>query len=415
MRVLSEYERRKFIVLVMIVSISGFSQGMLLPLISIIFEHDGVTSSMNGLHATGLYIGTLIISPFIEGPIRKFGYKPVILAGGFFVFVSLFMFPLWKSVVFWFVLRLIIGVGDSVIHFATQTWITSTTPNAKLGKSLAIYGLSFGVGFAVGPLLVKLISISEALPFIISSALSLIIWIFVFFLKNEQPIVVSNEVEHKGIQRYKVTLKYGWVAFLPAFVDGFLDSSLNTMFPIYAIRDGFDIGMVTIILMAFSIGGIFSEIPLGILGDKIGRYKILLMALGGGAIVFMMASFFEHSQILVAGAFFVAGLLSGSIFSLSVTYMTDLTPKDLLTTGNLLCGISLSLGSISGPLVGGMYLELFKGMSPLLLVAGFLIIVLTVLVHFGREKKAKAITVGSMNVGNVLHLETMKVSENVQN
>jgi len=415
MRVLSEYERRKFVVLVMIVSISGFSQGMLLPLISIIFEHDGVTSSMNGLHATSLYIGTLLISPFIERPIRRFGYKPVILTGGFLVFVSLFMFPLWKSVVFWFVLRLIIGVGDSVIHFATQTWITSTTPNARLGKSLAIYGLSFGVGFAVGPLLVKLISITEALPFMISSVLSLIIWIFVFFLKNEQPITVSNEVELKGIKRYKIALKFGWVPLLPAFVDGFLDSMLNTMFPIYAIRGGFDIGSVSIILMAFSIGGILSEVPLGILGDKIGRYKILLMALSGGAIIFMIASVFEHSQILITGAFFVAGLLSGSIFSLSVTYMTDLTPKDLLTTGNLLCGISLSLGSISGPLFGGMYLELFKGMSPLLLVAGLLIIVLTVLVHFAREQKVKTVSVGSMNVGNVLHLETIKVSENVQN
>lgn len=416
MRVLSEYERRRFTVLVIIVAISGFSQGMLLPLISIIFEQDGVPSSLNGLHATGLYIGTLLISPFIEWPVRKYGYKPVILFGGVIVFASLLMFPLWKSVTFWFVLRLLIGIGDTAIHFATQTWITSSTPNAKLGKNLAIYGLSFGVGFAVGPLFVGFLDISLALPFIISSVLSLFVWTFVFLLKNEKPVCSTAKIEVSSIKRYQTALKYGWIAFLPPFVDGFLESSLNALFPVYAMRNGFEIGTVTIILAAFSIGGILSQVPLGILGDKIGRYKILLIALGGGAAIFTIASIFEHSQMLVAAAFFVAGLLSGSIFSLSVTYMADLTPKDLLTTGNLLCGISLSLGSLSGPLFGGLYLQLFDGVSFLLLMAIVLVVVFIILMHFGREKKAKTVTVSSLNVGNVLGLEkSMQVSENVQN
>ena len=161
------YAKRRFWVLVAIVSISGFSQGMLLPLISIIFERDGVSSALNGLNATGLYIGTLLISPFIEKPLRKFGYKPVILTGGAIVLISLMLFPLWKSLLFWFILRLFIGIGDNALHFASQTWITSTAHHETLGKSIAIYGLSFGVGFAVGPLMVPLVNISEALPFIV--------------------------------------------------------------------------------------------------------------------------------------------------------------------------------------------------------------------------------------------------------
>ena len=39
---------------------------MLLPLIAIIFEEDGLSSSLNGLHATSLYIGVLFVSPLIE-------------------------------------------------------------------------------------------------------------------------------------------------------------------------------------------------------------------------------------------------------------------------------------------------------------------------------------------------------------
>jgi hypothetical protein len=41
-------QRIRFWILVSIVGISGFSQGMLLPLIAIIFENSGVSSSLNG-------------------------------------------------------------------------------------------------------------------------------------------------------------------------------------------------------------------------------------------------------------------------------------------------------------------------------------------------------------------------------
>ena len=164
-------EKRRFWILVAIVSISGFSQGMLLPLISVIFEKDGLSSSLNGLNATGLYIGTLLISPFMEQPLRRFGYKPIIIVGGMLVFISLLLFPLWKSVVFWFILRLFIGIGDHALHFSTQTWITSFSPQERLGRNIALYGLSFGIGFAAGPLFLPLVTVYEGLPFIVSGLL----------------------------------------------------------------------------------------------------------------------------------------------------------------------------------------------------------------------------------------------------
>ena len=54
------------LIMVGIVAISGLSQGMLLPAIAMIFEQEGVSSSINGIHATALYIGILVISPFLE-------------------------------------------------------------------------------------------------------------------------------------------------------------------------------------------------------------------------------------------------------------------------------------------------------------------------------------------------------------
>ena len=373
MNVLSNYEQRKFWVLVLIVSISGFSQGLLLPLISLIFEHDGVSSALNGFTATGIYVGTLLITPFCEAPLRRFGYKPLIIFGGLVVILSLLMFPLWKSVMFWFILRLLIGVGDHLLHFSTQTWITSTAERSTLGKSMAIYGLSFGVGFAVGPLFVPLIDVSQSLPFIISSVLCFISWSLVFTIKNEKPEPLTVTEKSHGIVRYVAVFKYAWIAFIPSFTYGFLESSLNSVYAVSAIRIGLEVKLVSVILSAFAIGAIITQLPLGTLGDKIGRSKVVTGGFGIGALLFMLCSIYEENGYVVLVLFALAGMVLGSMFSLGITFMADLTPRELLPTGNLLCGIFFSVGSLVGPIAGGIYLD-YVDASFLWLVALFLLL-----------------------------------------
>lgn len=360
----------RFWVLVLIVSISGFSQGMLLPLISMIFERDGVSSSLNGLNATALYIGTLIIAPFMEAPLRRFGYKPTIIAGGILVIVALLSFPLWKSIVFWFVLRLLIGIGDQALHFSTQTWVTSTSSMDRIGRNISIYGLSVGVGFAVGPMFVPLVDIYEGLPFIVSACLSFFVWVLVFMLDNDRPaMMIGDTAQDRFTSRFKATFIVAWIAFLGPFGYGFLESSLNSMFPVYALRIGIPLTMISFIIPTFAVGGIISQIPLGILSDKIGRKKVMLITLGGASIAFAGAGVMGSNVIGIMIMFFIGGLFSGSIFSLGIAYMSDLTPKSLLPTGNLMCGIFFSIGSLTGPILGGFFLEIQKEFSYLFLFA----------------------------------------------
>lgn len=376
----------RFWILVSIVAISGFSQGMLLPLIAVIFEKSGVSSSLNGLNATALYIGILLVSPFMEQPLRKFGYKPVIIFGGIIVFVSLALFPLWKTFWFWFALRLLIGIGDHALHFATQTWITSSSPAEKRGRNISLYGLFFGIGFATGPLMTPLVFINEALPFIVSSLLCLIGWAFVFTLKNEFP---EQEVHINSflatIKQFKKALKYGWVAFLPPFSYGFLESSLNGSFPVYALRMNIDVSSVSLVLSAFAIGSIITQLPLGMLSDQYGRRNILMTVLFLGFFSFTAASFLEHSFIGLFIAFLISGMVVGSTFSLGISYMTDLVPRDLLPTGNLLCGIFFSLGSLSGPIIGGLFIKFFQSVSFFYIISTMLLALSFIIFTFGKK------------------------------
>jgi len=150
--------------------------------------------------------------------------------------------------------------------------------------------------------------------------------------------------------------------------------------------------MIPIILSVFTFGGILTQVPLGAIGDKVGRRNVLMIGSFGGAIIFGIASFVEHSQMAVAVAFFFAGTLVGSMFSLGITYMADLTPKELMPTGNLLCGIALSIGSLTGPFLGGIYLE-YVNYSFLILVAILLLAIAITLLVFGRNKNKRPVSV----------------------
>jgi MFS family permease len=387
----------RFWILIGIVAISGFSQGMLMPLIAIIFEQDGVSSSINGLHATGIYIGILLASPFMEKPLRKFGYKPIIMFGGFAIILCLAFFPLWKSIWFWFLLRLFIGIGDNMLHFGTQTWITSFSPPNRRGLNISLYGLFFGVGFAVGPVMTRLLEVSEALPFIISSGLSLLAWTTLFFLKNEYPEQGEGKSSFfSTFSRFGQVWKYAWVAFLPPFGYGFLEASLNGNFPVYALRIGIDVNAVSIILPAFAIGGIVFQLPLGMLSDSFGRRKVLMAIMVSGFIAFTAAGIFQQSAVGLFVCFFIAGMLVGSTYSLGISFMTDLLPRQLLPAGNIMCSILYSLGSISGPFVGGLAIQYLKGISFFYMIS-FMLLAIFIAFFFFRPKSELDGTVKSVS------------------
>ncbi len=388
---MKQNQRFRFWILIGIVAISGYAQGMLLPLIAIIFEKDGLSPALNGLHATGLYIGVLFVSPLMEAPLRRFGYKPIILIGGLAVAISMALFPIWKSFWFWFILRLIIGIGDHILHFGTQTWITSFSPNHKRGRNISLYGLFFSLGFAAGPLMTRLVEVNEALPFIVASIISLATWCLIWFLKNDFPEPTNEPDSFLGtIKRFGQVFKYAWVAFLPPFGYGFMETSLHGNFPVFALRTGLDISAVSIILPAFAVGSIIFQLPLGILSDKLGRKSVLLTVMILGICSFIMAGLLRDSVIGLLICFSISGMFVGSTFSLGLSYMADLLPRSLLPTGNLMCGIFYSLGSISGPFFGGLTIHYFSGGSFFYMISGLLFCIFVSLLVF-RPKRVEVL------------------------
>lgn len=388
----TESFRARFIILSVIVCISGFSQGMLLPLISFIFENRQVSATINGLHASGLYIGVLLSALFIEAPLRRYGFRPMIITGGAIVGLSLLAFPLLDSIWLWFILRLIVGIGDNALHFSTQTWLTTSTPQHKLGKVIAFYGLFFSAGFMIGPKVSELVTIWEPLPFLVSGVLTMMAWPLIFLLKGAEgakPEDTGGEASLVNtLKNFRDVLKTSWVAFLFPMLYGVLEASLNSNFPVFAIRHDFKLSEITWILPAFSLGAILLQVPIGGLGDRVGRGKLINILLALGVATFLMMEIFSGSFIMLLLSFILAGIFVGSMYSLGISYMTDITPKSNLPAGNLMAGVMFSLGSISGPAAGGAIIGMTGGAHYFTFFACIIFVLVTMNILFMQKGKA---------------------------
>src|SRR5690606_15869827 len=122
-----------------------------------------------------------------------------------------------------------------------------------------------------------------------------------------------------------------------------------------------------------------------------GRRTILMIVLFLGFLSFTIASFLEHSHVGLWLCITFAGMAVGSTFSLGISYMTDLMPKNLLPTGNLLCGVLFSIGSLVGPFVGGLFIQFFESISFFNVIGTILFLIFIILSVFGTRTATKTV------------------------
>ncbi len=355
------------VILIGVIIIAGLSQGLLLPVLSIFMEQRGVSSSVNGLHAAALYVGSFAMSLVAERLLRRTGFKKLLLSGVVLVMVALPLFPLVADVRIWLVLRILVGIGDSAIHFTSQLWMLLLSPPEKRGRNISLYGMSYGLGFSIGPLGIRLLSYGHAIPFVILSVLFLVMVVLVVvYLPNRSPESMDSK-EQAGAPRQVLHIyRLAWFALIPALLYGYMEASMNSNFPIYGLRSGLSSEDISSLLPFFGIGGLLLQLPLGLLSDRFGRKKVLMTAGLTGGLLFMAVPLAGNDFVAILLLFMGAGGLVGSFFSLGLAYAADLLPRHLLPVANVIASFHFNFGSIAGPNLGGMAMQ--WGAAPLLFV-----------------------------------------------
>jgi len=232
----------------------------------------------------GIYSMVHIPSNLIFGRlVDKFGRKRLIAFGVFLDGVSLLLYALAQDPFFLLFGRIIHGIGGGFGGPATMAYISDATSQKRSGRGMALYGMSIGfsnlVGFMLGGLVAQIIGASN-LFFIIAIILFIMSFTSLLLPEIYQPskekLILRKEIKkfRKVVFRKSMISPYfSMVAMM--FNMGIVTAAYTVMLEFADYTTG-QTGMILSIMVIFSL---LIHYPAGILSDKIGYTKVMLIGL----------------------------------------------------------------------------------------------------------------------------------------
>jgi len=136
------------IFLVVLVDILGLT--LILPLLPFYAERFGASPIVVGLLGATFAACQLVSGPILGGLSDRFGRRPLLLVSQVGTFLGFLLLARADALWMVFVSRVIDGATAGNLTIA-QAYITDVTPPSQRARAFALIGVSFGLGFLVGP------------------------------------------------------------------------------------------------------------------------------------------------------------------------------------------------------------------------------------------------------------------------
>ena len=158
------------IFLIVLVDVLGFT--IVIPLLAIYAERFGASAFTATLLVPTYAVCQLVAGPILGGLSDRFGRRKILVISQLGTLVGFIMLANAAALWMVFIGRLIDGVTAGNITIA-QAYISDNTPPEKRARSFALIGISFGIGFMIGPAMSGWLSqYSLATPFWVAAAMS---------------------------------------------------------------------------------------------------------------------------------------------------------------------------------------------------------------------------------------------------
>jgi MFS family permease len=358
------------------VTVFGVTIGLAGPLLSLTLEARGVGAGLNGLNAGTTFLGVILGPLLTPRGVRLLGLRNLILTC--FV-IDIAVFPLMRvfdSVLAWSLLRILLGMVGSSIFTASEAWITIVAGDTARGRVLGLYAASLSAGFALGPLVLSLAGIEGWLPFIVGSVITAFACV---------PLLAAgNGASGLGRERGGSPLRVFGKApllLLAVAMFGLYEQSLLSLLPVWGVRSGLSRAVAAASLSAIFIGAIMLQWPVGMVSDRFARLTALRFC---GAAGLVGAALLATVPLPIPALFCLLFLWGGSaaaIYPVALSMAGDRFQGTEMVAANAAMIIAYGLGSLVGPALGGLAMELRgpQGLPELfiLLFAAFLLAALS--------------------------------------
>lgn len=156
-----------------------------------------------------------------------------------------------------------------------------------------------------------------------------------------------------------------YVVIVVVFLDLFIQLPIITPFSMSLGATEYAAGFIVAVYSFFNI---FGNIIGGFFADKVGRKRLLYLAMAGQIIILMMYVFVPNVALLIIVRIihgFTSGLLTPAAFSL----VADVSKKATIGRSMAFTGVAIGTSAVVGPAIGGIVSSIFSYQAVYLLTA----------------------------------------------
>ena len=376
--------RRNLWTLSVAVMLSGSSYTMIIPFLPLYLLELGATSDnvnlWSGVIFSVTFLVAAVMAPYWGRYADRTGKKRMIMRAGFSLAIVYFLGALVRNPVDLLIVRILQGIANGFVP-ASMAIVTSSTPKDKLGYSMGFMQTALLCGGIMGPLLGGTFShfFGMRLSFVIAAIIIFLGTVAVSLFVTE-PKDVKAKNEGSIINDFKLAFQNPRLTkmLLLLFMVQVITMTLQPLITLYVAElQGKMEGAVLTSGIVYSLAGVAGAIAAptwGKMGQTRGFIKILAIAfLGAG--IFNLGQFFATDIYRFGLLQFLYGLFIVGVFpainTIAVTgSQTNFQGRifGLMTTAN-------QLGSMVGPLVGGIVSSWF-GIRTVFLFTGSTLLLL---------------------------------------
>ena len=254
----------------------------------------------------------------------------------------------------------LIGIGSSIFH-PEATRMARYAAGSQQGLAQGIFQVGGQAGGALGPVFAALVIVPWGQPslawFAVLALLAsaFLIWIgskqreisaeFVTMLTNRKS--AFNEPVHPPVT---IGIGLAVLTFL-MFSKNLYGESFRSFYTFYLIeRFELSVPASQMMLFVFLIAAALGVLIGGIIGDRIGRYRIIWISILGPlplTLVLPYADLFWTGMLTI-----MINLIMASAFASILIYAIDLLPNRIGLIGGLFYGLNFGLGGVAAGLLG---------------------------------------------------------------
>lgn len=340
--------------------------GLLLPMRG---SAEGFSPTSLGLLGTAWATGFVLGCIFSQRLVRRIGHVRAFSAFSATIAIIALLTGLLVDPISWVLLRVITGFSLAAAFMIIESWLNERATNETRGLIFSLYMTVTYVAIVAGQMAIALGDVTQTTFFMIAGILYCLALL---------PTAVSTASSPAPLKEVKLDLKMIYrnspVSFVAMLLVGIANGAFGTLAPVF----GADVGLTTFTIATMMSITIFSgavmQLPAGRMSDRMDRRYVLaglatIAGLSGLAITIIKPS----GITVLYGLISLYGAMSYTLYSIIVAHANDYADSDQFVTvsGGLL--LLYGVGTIIGPLVGGITM----GYSPYLLFA------VTALAHLG--------------------------------